>query len=390
MFNSATYLLLRSRDGRLNVAIVIIVLACIYAVVTVFWRDPAVEALAGPLTLTVLDNAFIAAWMWATGGFSSPYFVLFFAEAAASVTRFDLVRGIVAMAISAVVYLAIILLDGGGPAYEVTVRTGYILVVGVLAAYMVEVIRRSERDAASAEASVESFQELTKLKNNFVSNVSHELRTPLTAIRGAASTLSRHDDRLEPDSRRELVEMIDRQSEGLDGLIEDLIDIGLVDEGRLVSGMMTTDLAPLVGQDVAAVEQESGRTIERRMPEFGIKLRCDANKVVKAVHKLVENAIKFSEQGTPVRVTMDDHPEKIRISVIDQGVGIPDQQLEQIFDRFYQVDGSATRDAAGTGVGLTIAHEIVRLHGGQIEVESRKNVGSTFTLVFPKKGSETV
>lgn len=387
LFNCVTYLGLRTHDGRWGPALVIMVLAAVYAVVTVLWRDPAVEAFAGPIALTVLDNAFIAAWIWATGGFSSPYFVLFFAEAAASVTRFDLVSGIGAMAGSALVYMGVVLLDGGGPAYEVTVRVGYIFVIGVLAAYMIEVVRRSERDTASAQAFASSWKEVAKLKNNFVANVSHELRTPLTAIRGAASTLSRHDERLESEERRELVHMIDRKSEGLSELIEDLIDIGLVDEGRLLSSMMTTDLAPLVQQEVAVARQASGRRIDSDVPDFGIKVKCDSTKVMKAVHKLMENAIKFSEDTSKIVVSLAEDTGAVRVTVTDEGVGIADQQLEQIFDRFYQVDGSATRDAAGAGVGLAIAHEIVRLHGGEIEVESRQGAGSSFTLVLPKGNS---
>jgi signal transduction histidine kinase len=386
-FNGATYLLFASHVHRFGLALVVIVLALAYAVGTVLWRDPAIEGLFGPLSLTVLDNAFIAIWIYATGGFSSPYFVLFFAESAASVTRFDLVPGIVSMAASALVYLGVVLVSGGGPVYEVTVRVGYIFVIGVLAARMIDLVRRSERVVASAEAAAMSFQELAKLKSNFVANVSHELRTPLTAIRGAASTLTRHDGKLEPAARQELAEMIDRKSLGLSQLIEDLIDIGLVDEGHLLSGMMTVDLAPLLHQEVADYMTSGLRIIDVDAPDFGIKVRCDPTKVMKAFRKLLENADKFSEPPSPIRVALEEDDTSVRLSVRDRGVGIDRAHLDQIFDRFYQVDASHTRSAAGTGVGLTIAHEIVRLHGGVIEVDSSEGRGSTFSLVIPKTAS---
>jgi signal transduction histidine kinase len=390
IFNCITYLGFAPHHARWTAAVVVMVLALVYAFGTVLWRDPAVEALAGPLALTILDNAFVAVWIWATGGFSSPYFVLFFAETAASVTRFELAPGIISMAGSALLYVAVVLFDGGGPIYEVTVRAGYIFVIGVLAAHMIEQVRRSERDTASAEAVTASYQELTKLKNNFVANVSHELRTPLTAIRGAASTLTRHDDKLQPDARHELVEMIDRKSDGLSQLIEDLIDIGLVDEGRLLSSMMTVDLAPLVHQKIGEVERILGRTIETDAPAFGVKAKCDPTKIVKALHKLLENAVKFSPEGTRVAVTLAQDEGGVRLTVKDEGVGIAERQLDQIFDRFYQVDGSATRDSSGAGVGLAIAHEILRLHGGDIQVESQEGAGSSFTLVLPRDIDEQV
>jgi signal transduction histidine kinase len=385
LFNCATYLAFGSQEGRWTVAVVVMVLAVPYAAATVLWRDVGAEGIAGPLTLTVLDNVFIALWVWATGSFDSPYFVLFFAETAASVTRFDLRTGIASMAGSAGLYLLVVLLDGGGPIYEVSVRVGYIFVIGVLAAYMVEIIRRSEREIASAEVAASSFQELARLKSNFVANVSHELRTPLTAIRGAASTLSRHDDRLGSDSRQELVEMIDRKSLGLSQLIEDLIDIGLVDEGHLLSGMMTIDLAPLVKQELDTMKGLTGRDIRSNIPDFGVKVRCDPTKVMKALRKLLENAAKFSGPPSPITVALDDQEEAVRLTVTDEGVGIDQHHLAQVFDRFYQVDPSHTRSASGTGVGLTIAHEIVRLHGGAIEVNSKEGKGSSFSLVLPKQ-----
>ena len=387
LFNCATYLLYGDRTGRWGAAVAVMVLAVIYAFSTVLWRDLGAEGVAGPLALTVLDNAFIALWIWATGGYDSPYYVLFFAEAAASVTRFDLKQGIASMAGSALLYLGVVLLDGGGPAYQVTVRVGYIFVIGVLAAHMIELIRRSERDIASTQMAASSFQELARLKSNFVANVSHELRTPLTAIRGAASTLSRHDDRLGQESRQELVEMIDRKSHGLSQLIEDLIDIGLVDEGHLLSGMMTVDIAPLVNQEVEVMSGFASRDIRSDVPDFGMKLKCDPSKVMKALRKLLENAIKFCDPPGAIFVSLTQDESSVRLTVRDEGVGIDEKNLAQIFDRFYQVDPSHTRSASGTGVGLTIAHEIVRLHGGAIEVESSEGAGSSFTLVLPKESA---
>lgn len=387
LFNVATYQLMAPESDRRGLANAICVIASIYAIATILYRPTKERSYAAAYTNTVLDNLFIGIWLYSTDGFASPFYPLFYAEAAASVGRFGPVAGNLSAAASASIYAVVVGIDGfAGVGYELSVRIAYIFVVSAFVSYVVEIARRSEREAAEAEREAAAYMELDRLRSTFVTNISHELRTPLTAIRGAASTLARRD--LPEPERSTLIEMIDRQSERLAGLVQDIIDIGLAEQGKLVPRFARVDLNLVVQREVEEARDRTERGIDLKVPEEASLAYCDGSKIGNALSKVLDNALKFSDPDSPVLVAVEADGQKIRLTVTDKGIGIAPSDVEHIFDRFHQLDPSHTRSAGGTGVGLSIAKAIVDLHGGDVEVKSQPGSGTIVTIAIPRDAAQ--
>lgn len=337
------------------------------------------------MTTMITDNILIALWLYATGGFDSPFFPLFYAEAAASVGRFGSMIGSLSAIGSAVLYVAVLAVDGGGPPYDVIARTGYIFVIVAFVAYVVEVSRRAEREVATAEAAAEAYSELARLKAGFVSTISHELRTPLTTIKGATSTLLRASRKIDAKEGKTLLEMVDRQAERLGKLIQDLIDMATLDRGRLDFHPVVVDITDIVRSEVDRITADAARRVTLITSGSSPQVLCDPPLISRAVHNLLDNAVKFSPDGSVVDVSILDRGSDVHIEVTDRGIGIAPEDQERIFDRFFQVDTSLTRDVYGTGVGLNIALEVMRLHRGELKVHSEPGRGARFTIVLAKE-----
>jgi signal transduction histidine kinase len=388
-FNVTAYLWLAPTDAtRRSLALSVSVLAVIYTAAMLAWRPQQErQTIAAATTGTVVDNLLIGIWIYTTGGFESPFFPVFYAEAAATVGRFGFLTGALSGGASAVIYLIVVAIDGEIPGYPMLVRIGYIAVIVAFVGYVVEVARRSERDAATAEAEAQALREVDELRSIFVTNISHELRTPLTAIRGAAVTLNDKVGGLDVEEERTLVEMIDRQSERLSRLVDDIVDVGLLERDQIRMNKDLTEAVALARSVVEEMAAVVAQPVSLESDAEGIPLVCDAPKIANALRKLIDNAAKFSPPGTAIRVSIHEGSDDVCIFVIDGGIGIAPEHQEKVFDNFYQVDPSHTRAAEGTGVGLTIARSLVRLHGGDINVESQLGHGSTFGLRIPKTGS---
>ena len=238
---------------------------------------------------------------------------------------------------------------------------------------------------AQAEEEARAYAELDRMRSTFVTNISHELRTPLTAIRGAAATIWQRGDALTSEQVRLLLEMIDRQSEHLSGLVQDIIDVGLEDQGALLLMLQMEDLSAVVEGEVERARTKSERAIAIVAPAEAVRAQCDARKIGNALRKLLDNAVKFSAPGSEIVVRMHADEREVRIEVQDHGIGIDKSKLPRIFDRFYQADPSHTRSADGTGVGLSLVRTIMNLHGGEVHAESKLGKGSTFVLRFPTR-----
>ncbi|HEX2051462.1 MAG TPA: HAMP domain-containing sensor histidine kinase [Actinomycetota bacterium] len=392
--NTLTYLQEPVPAARRPVAYALIVSACLYAALGVYvarrgWTGVRgrVERPAWAIGSTVADVVFIGLWVWATGSASSPYDLLFHAEAVATVGRFGLRIGCAYVAGAALPY-AWIVAAGGATLRDVVVRIGYLAVVTVFAGYFVEEARHSERHAAAAEAHARSLDELAHLKDGFITQVSHELRTPLTGVRGAARTLSTRARDLTDDQRELLVTMIDRQSARLTVLIEDILDFSKTEGGLVQLAPTEVDVESLIDAVVAGAVESGAPNVRAGSVPPGASLLCDRDKLTRALAKLVENAVKFSAPESPVVVSASDVDGWIYITVTDRGEGIPHEEQRRIFDSFHRAGTASTRVTEGIGIGLSIAEGLVRLHGGRIEVRSEPGEGSAFTICVPRRGGE--
>jgi signal transduction histidine kinase len=383
LFNSILYLWLSPTHAHHGLAWTIIVVANLYSLVTVFWDPEQLSPQVIPIVNMILDNVLIAFWLYATGGYGSPFFMLFYAEAAASVGRFGWKIGTAAAAGSGVLYIAVVLADGGGPGYQVAARVAYIFFITAFVAYVVENARQVEREALAAEATAEVYNELARLKAAFVSTVSHELRTPLTTIKGATSTLLKNEDRFDPVQTRTLLEMVERQSAHLGKLIQDLIDVATLDQGEIDFLFEWCDITDVVRVEIDRVRASMPQDIKLNVSEAVDTVRCDRALIGRVFRNLLDNASKFSSARDAIQISITSDGGNVFIDVEDSGIGIELQEQENIFDRFYQVDSSLTRRAQGAGIGLNIARELVRLHRGDIKVTSALGDGSRFRVSLP-------
>ncbi len=225
-------------------------------------------------------------------------------------------------------------------------------------------------------------QELYKAKDNFLSNISHELRTPLTSVVGYTELLL--DENLPEDQRRK-VEVIFRNSKRLSRLIRELLDSHMIESSTLQltkQTIMINDIVASVTEDLKNIATTKNIPIIINIPE-NLIINGDAERIMQVFMNIVENAIKFTIAGQ-ITISGKREDEKIHIEINDTGIGIPEDRLDKIFERFYQVDSSNKRRYGGAGLGLWISKNIIEGHGGRIWAES-KNSGSTFHILLPEQ-----
>ena len=240
------------------------------------------------------------------------------------------------------------------------------------------------------EGTILVFHDLTRLKQlertreEFVANVSHELRTPLSLIKGYVETLL-DGARNNPEVAERFLKIIERNTQRLDLLIQDLLTISALESERIKLVLQPVDLRPLAEKvlaDLTSRAENKLMELVNELPEF--TANADANRVDQVLANLVDNAIKYGRvQG---RVTIGGKPvegDKVEIFVRDDGPGIPPESLDRIFERFYRVDKARSRDQGGTGLGLSIVKHIVQAHGGKVWVESEIGEGATFFFTLP-------
>ncbi len=255
---------------------------------------------------------------------------------------------------------------------------GEILFVGMI----VDITLRKEAEQSLRDSKDEA-ERANRMKSEFVNMMSHELRTPLTVILGYLPLL-KHAEKMPPAEM--IVEMArDIQASGdhLLHLINDLLDLSKIEAGKLDLRLEDFPLGDAVGEVLDRLRlkaQERGITL---VDETGIlQVRADRLRLSQILINLVGNAIKFTEGGQ-ITVQARERDGHVEISVVDTGIGIPEADLPEIFDKFRQVDSSSTRKTGGTGLGLAITKSLVELHGGGISVESRPGTGSAFTFTLP-------
>jgi signal transduction histidine kinase len=227
----------------------------------------------------------------------------------------------------------------------------------------------------------EAQQEALQVKDQFLSIVSHELRTPLTTIKGYAQMLHR---RLtgDPDGER-FATNIDSQVSRLGRLVDDLLDVTRFTRGQFELRRQRVDLRPLLEDIVARFRVVSpNHTLRLDLDDPSYQGYWDRDRLEQVMNNLVSNAIKYSPEGGNITISTVGMDGEVRISVRDQGVGIPEEEQEQLFERFYRGRGQS-KDISGLGLGLYVTRRIVEAHGGTIRVESRAQEGSEFAFTLP-------
>lgn len=226
---------------------------------------------------------------------------------------------------------------------------------------------------------------IEQMKDEFVSTVSHELRTPLTSIAGSLGLLAGGTAGVLPEKAARLIQIAQANSQRLVRLINDILDIEKIEAGKLRLDMNLLDLREVAERAIDGAQgyaSELGVTLTLSEGDAA-PVRGDVDRLIQVVTNLLSNASKFSPSGGDVRVTVDPERRLARLSVADEGQGIPDGFRARIFSKFAQADGSDTRAKGGTGLGLAIAREIAERHGGRLWFESAEGEGATFYLDLP-------
>jgi PAS domain S-box-containing protein len=222
-----------------------------------------------------------------------------------------------------------------------------------------------------------------QVKSDFVAAVSHELRTPLTSIYGFAETLLRQDIPFGEDERRTFLRYIASESERLTEIVDQLLNVARLDTGDLQVELGRIDLGSVVSEVVETVEDGNGHRFEIDLPDEPLAAEADPDKVRQVFNILVENALRYSPEGGTVTVGARRNADRVEVRVVDEGMGIPASEREWIFRKFYRAESAARDGAAGTGLGLFIAKELVNAMGGRIWVDSTEGEGSSFAFELP-------
>ncbi|MBW4439434.1 MAG: PAS domain S-box protein [Pleurocapsa minor GSE-CHR-MK-17-07R] len=264
-------------------------------------------------------------------------------------------------------------------------RDGLSVSVGIRYAPLFNADRKLANIIANVR-DVTNFRQAQQMQNVFISTVSHELRTPVTLIKGYAATLRREDVTWEPEFVREYSSVIEEEADRLTELIENLLTASRIQaENTVKLNLADTDIEAIASRSVERFRTQTTRhTFKLEFaPDFPF-VQGDETRLRQVLDNLLSNAIKYSPDGGTIRVRGTYNDAAITISVIDQGVGLSEQEMEHVFERFYRADSTLSRTTQGTGLGLYLSKAIVEAHGGSIHVESNPGEGSTFAFTLPR------
>lgn len=239
-------------------------------------------------------------------------------------------------------------------------------------------------------------QKTEQERRDFVSNVSHELRTPLTSIKSYSEALAEgawQDESIAPH----FLEVIESESNRMIRMISNLLDLSKIDGGQIVLNKDYVDLKRVLNFILDRLEftvandpdGENYRIVREFTPR-DIYVDIDQDRMTQVIDNLLNNAIKYSPDGGTVTVRLSEEQGYVKVSVIDEGLGISKSDAERLFERFYRVDKARSREQGGSGLGLAISKEVIELHGGQIWVESVEGKGSNFSFTLPSTSFEDI
>jgi PAS domain S-box-containing protein len=234
-------------------------------------------------------------------------------------------------------------------------------------------------------------KELDQIKSNFVANVSHELRTPLVAIQKSISLILEKTAGEISEPQEQFLSIAERNLKRLSLLINDLLDLSKLEAGQMRIKRSLCRIDKVISDSTESLNIwaktkaiEIRKSVQEGLPEINI----DANRIIQVLNNLIGNSIKFTPQNGLIIVEAKASPEKQECCILvkDNGIGIEEQNLKKVFDKFYQIGEKSTADVGGTGIGLAVAKEIVELHGGKIRVESKRGEGTVFIFTLPFSG----
>jgi signal transduction histidine kinase len=258
--------------------------------------------------------------------------------------------------------------------------------IGELTQAFNEMAERIEQNHAELEAQNTELRESERMKTELVSIVSHELRTPLASVLGFTALLLKRE--FDPPIRRHYLGIVDAQARRLAALLEDFLDVQRIEHEGLELATERVDLAALLDEQAELyAEQSPKHTVEVDLEERPLSVRGDPDRLAQVVGNLLSNAIKYSPDGGTVQLTAERSGTGVRVIVRDEGLGIPEDQQERIFTKFFRGDAGAT-GITGTGLGLAVSREIVEAHGGSIGFDSDPSTGSTFWVELPEEPGE--
>jgi signal transduction histidine kinase len=238
----------------------------------------------------------------------------------------------------------------------------------------------------------EALKELDRRKTEFLSTVSHELRTPLTPVKSCIENLLSGMYGPLTDKQQTRLEIALTSTREEARLIENLLDLVRIQEDRVTLELEWGSVAAIIHNVINVFEYDADQkkiTLIEELPDAdSLETLMDVGKVKQVVTNLVSNAFKFTPEGGTITIVASKRDHQVEVRVQDTGIGIPQEEFKNIFDRFYQVDSSSTRKVSGTGIGLNIVKEYVEMHGGHIWVESKVGKGSTFSFTLPAHSSE--
>lgn len=249
----------------------------------------------------------------------------------------------------------------------------------------IEVLRQAKRADELSEKN-QQLQELDEMKSRFFTNIAHELRTPLTIISGMANQMRENPEQWSEKGLR----MIIRNSDSLLNLVNQILDLRKLEAGKLDLRMVQGDVIQYLSyitESFHSLAESKDLQLHFLADEHKLLMDYDPDKFLRIISNLLSNAIKYTPEGGNVYLQVSragqDPNAQLQIRVKDTGIGIPSEKLPSIFDRFYQVDDSTTRPGEGTGIGLALTKELVKLMGGDIQADSIPGKGSTFHLSLP-------
>jgi signal transduction histidine kinase/HAMP domain-containing protein len=255
---------------------------------------------------------------------------------------------------------------------------------------LASLLLRNARLYGTLTATVDELRRASRLKDHFLQNVNHELRTPLTAIVGWTDLFE--EEEIDEKTLKRGLRQIRQSARVLLALIDDLLDLARLERGALTLDLKLVSLSEVIQRSVDTVrlmaESRGVVLILAPLPEPMPPVRADALRLQQILWNLLSNAIQFTPQHGRVVVRVEREPERYLVSVEDDGIGIPESELPHVFERFRQVDGSATRGHAGMGIGLALARSLVEIHGGTIWASSVVGQGSRFTFALPIRPAE--